>query len=143
MNSFPYFYSNPFRNILINSTIFKELRDIKFNKNNFWSIHKEDISIIYDILDKIEKDNKIIMCDYTPFVFISNNTFSNKLFRPILSKVFTGYSHFDFLDFLIELTIFHRIYLQFKTKEYKALLIKLANFYPNEKNIFDAIFKFL
>ena len=55
MNTFPFYYSSPYREILINGTIFTSLRKLKFNQNNFWEIKKKDIDPIYDILESIQK----------------------------------------------------------------------------------------
>lgn len=143
MNKFPYphYFSNPFRDILINSKFIKSLRDLKFNKSNFWNIEHNSLPLIYDILNDIQNNDKIIMYQESPFVMISRSNISNKFIRPIISKIFCGYSHFDFIDFLIELTIYHRINLNFKSREFKFILFKLTDFYPNEKNIFDVLFR--
>lgn len=142
MNTFPFYHTSPFRDILINSKFLISLRKLKFNQNNFWKITKEDVEPIYEALESIQKGDKIIMYQEPPFVFVNKNGISNKIFRPILSKVFCGYSHYDFIDFLIELTIFHRIGFPMYSNENKIILRKLSQFYPNEKNIFDELLKY-
>lgn len=141
MNGFPHYNNTPFRDLVTNTKFINQLRELKFNKNNYWNINFNDLTKIYNILDKINLGDKIIMYYNSPYPIVSKSLISNKLFRPILNKVFCGYSHYDFIDFLIELTIFHRINLNFKSREFKAILIRIGDIYPNEKNIFDALFK--
>lgn len=141
MNTFPHFYFSPFRNILLDGMLFSSLRSLKFNKNNYWTITKDDLEQIYDSIDSIQKGDKIIMYQESPFVFVNKNGVSNKLFRPLLSKIFYGYSHRDFIDFLIELTLFHRISYPLNSRHFKIIIRKLSNYYPNEKNIFDELLK--
>jgi len=142
MNTFPFYHASPFRDILVNSKFSISLRKLKFNKNNFWQIKKENIPSIYESLNSIQKGDKIIMYQEPPFVFVNKNKLSNKLFRHILSKVFSGYSHLDFIDFLIELTIFHRIGFPMYSNENKIILRRISHFYPDEKNIFEELLKY-
>jgi hypothetical protein len=142
MNAFPHFINTPFREILLSGILFTTLRKLKFNKNNFWEIKKEDINLIYDSLNSIQKGDKIIMYKESPFVFVNKNGVSNTLFRPILSKIFYGYSHHDFIDFLIELTLFHRICYPIFSGNFKVTLRRISEFYPDEKNIFDELLRY-
>jgi hypothetical protein len=82
------------------------------------------------------------MYQESPFVFVNKNGVSNKVFRPILSKIFYGYSHRDFIDFLIELTLFHRVSYPMFSRNYKITLKRISEFYSNEKNIFEELFKY-
>lgn len=143
MNTFPHFYFSPFRNILLDGMLFSTLRSLKFNKNNYWTINKDDLETVYDSLNTIQKGDKIIMYQESPFVFVNKNGISNKLFQPILSRLLYGYTHYDFIDFLIELTLFHRVSYPLNSREFKIILRRLSDFYPNEKNIFDELCKYL
>lgn len=136
---FPYYYNLPFGEIIRKNSEFIDLRKNKFNPKNIFNIKIEDIGPIIKNIEKITKNDKVIISNETPFIYVNCNYLSNTFFRPFVSKIFYGYSHYDLIDFLIEFIIFCKINFIRTKNEIGNKIMELSEFYPKEKEIFIKI----